>query len=309
MTFTALTQDIDTLSLQGLVACRGFIGPLRQRTRPTKVMGGARLSRRLGRGLDFAEVRAYQAGDDVRTIDWRVTARRGQAHTKLFLEEHESPTLALVDISSSMRFATRGAFKSVRACQFAAALAWRALQRGEHIGGIVSNGERHWFCAPSAGQRGVMRWLQTLVLAHQEPVSNRDTKSSLGLPSLLRAARQRKIHGSHLTLLSDHRGVDPELFNELRHLVPRNQLAAVQVIDAIEKALPPEGLYPVSSLEGEKKVTINTAHQKVRQQYQDQSTQWLNLWHQHYQQLHANWQMLSTDIPLPEAMQTLMEQS
>ncbi|MFT6038708.1 MAG: hypothetical protein ACI9TP_001500, partial [Candidatus Azotimanducaceae bacterium] len=89
-----------------------------------------------GRGIDFAEVRTYEPGDDVRTIDWRVTARTGAPHTKLFQEEKERPVLILVDQSQPMFFGSRVAFKSVIAAEVGALLAWTALTRGDRVGGI-----------------------------------------------------------------------------------------------------------------------------------------------------------------------------
>ena len=90
-----------------------------------------------GRGIDFAEVRVYQPGDDVRTIDWRVTARTQVAHTKVFQEEKERPVLILVDQSASMYFGSQVTFKSVLAARTAAIIAWAALERGDRVGGLV----------------------------------------------------------------------------------------------------------------------------------------------------------------------------
>jgi Uncharacterized conserved protein (some members contain a von Willebrand factor type A (vWA) domain) len=100
----------------------------------TSAISGLHDSRFRGRGMDYLESRAYQAGDDIRNMDWRVTARTGIAHTKLFQEERERPIYLLVDNNPSMRFATRGQFKSVIAAQIAAALGWSAVQQGDRVG-------------------------------------------------------------------------------------------------------------------------------------------------------------------------------
>jgi uncharacterized protein (DUF58 family) len=89
-----------------------------------------------GRGMEFDEVRGYMQGDDVRTLDWRVTARTGRPHTKLFREERERPVLLCMDMRNAMFFATRGAFKAVRAVQAAALLGWSAVHQGERLGGF-----------------------------------------------------------------------------------------------------------------------------------------------------------------------------
>lgn len=102
---------------------------------------GLQRSPQRGRGMAFAEVRLYQPGDDIRSIDWRVTARRQAPHTKLYEEERERPVLLLCDLGPSLFFASTGAFKQVRCAQLASILAWLALWSGDQVGGIVFNGE------------------------------------------------------------------------------------------------------------------------------------------------------------------------
>lgn len=106
-------------SLEELLNLRGAAMAMQRQVRRKSAapQSGGSVSRRLGRGLDFAEVREYQAGDDVRMIDWKVTARSGAAHTKLFVEERERPVLLLVDFRANMRFGTRGMYKSMLAAQ------------------------------------------------------------------------------------------------------------------------------------------------------------------------------------------------
>ena len=116
-------------------AARGM--DLLQANKTRNPLSGLLSSKFRGRGIDFAEVRIYQPGDDVRTIDWRVTARTQIPHTKLFQEEKERPVLILVDQSTSMFFGSRQAFKSVLAAESAALIAWTALERGDRVAGIV----------------------------------------------------------------------------------------------------------------------------------------------------------------------------
>ena len=106
-------------------------------------MSGNYLARSKGRGMEFDEVRHYQNGDDIRAIDWRVTARTGKTHTKLFREEVERPVLIATDLSASMFFGTRLLFKSVQAAHVASLVAWHAKSRGDRIGGVVFNQHSH----------------------------------------------------------------------------------------------------------------------------------------------------------------------
>ena len=106
-------------------------------------LAGTYLAKSKGRGMEFDEVRHYQNGDDVRTIDWRVTARTGKVHTKLFREEKERPVFILTDLSSSMHFGSSLLFKSVQAAHLAALIAWHVKQRGDKLGGLVFSQHQH----------------------------------------------------------------------------------------------------------------------------------------------------------------------
>jgi uncharacterized protein (DUF58 family) len=127
-----------TVSVEELIALRGVKLPLRTAVSATSgPHGGSRLSRHRGRGVDFAEVRLYQPGDDVRSIDWRVTARKAKPHTKVYREERERPTLIVVDQSRAMFFGSRVRMKSVAAAECAALLAWHSVDAGDRVGGLV----------------------------------------------------------------------------------------------------------------------------------------------------------------------------
>ncbi len=104
---------------------------------------GAYLSAFKGRGMEFEEARPYQPGDDIRNLDWRVTARTGKPHTKLFREERERPILLWVDYRNTMFFATKGVYKSVIAARAAALLAWSAHHHGDRVGGIIFSEQIH----------------------------------------------------------------------------------------------------------------------------------------------------------------------
>ncbi len=125
----------------------------------TRQLSGNYLANIKGRGMEFAEVRHYQPGDDVRAIDWAVTARTGKAHTKLFQEEKERPVFLLVDVSDSMIFGSQLVFKSVQACHLAALLSWQAKQRNDRLGGIVFNQQQVAELKPTSRNKGLMAFL------------------------------------------------------------------------------------------------------------------------------------------------------
>ncbi|NNC54316.1 MAG: DUF58 domain-containing protein, partial [Pseudomonadales bacterium] len=141
----ATTQIESLLNLRH--AAREIALFARQRSR-SQLAGGSKTLFR-GRGLEFEEVRHYQAGDELRAIDWRVTARSGVAHTKLFREERERPVFVLVDLRDSMAFGSQHCFKSVQACETAALVAWAALQHNDRIGALVFNQQQHTEIRPA----------------------------------------------------------------------------------------------------------------------------------------------------------------
>ena len=110
---------------------------LAPKVRIKNTLAGQYLAPHKGRGMEFAEVRHYQHGDDIRSIDWRVTARTGETHTKLFQEDREQPIVLLVDLRSPMWFGSKNCFKSVLASHIASVLAWAGLDAGERVGGIA----------------------------------------------------------------------------------------------------------------------------------------------------------------------------
>src|SRR5690606_436223 len=125
-------------------------------------MTGAHISKIRGRGVDFEEHRAYQPGDDIRTIDWRVTARTGRPFTKVFREERERPVIIGIDQSASMYFGSQVAFKSVVAAEAAAIICWTTVDNGDRVGGVVFNESEQDLIKPRRGKRSALRLLNAL---------------------------------------------------------------------------------------------------------------------------------------------------
>jgi len=234
-------------SLDELVRLRAVAGALRRRRLSSRApAAGAAVSRRLGRGLDFAETRSYQPGDDVRLIDWRVTARSGQAHTKLFVEERERPVLLVVDARASMRFATRGMYKSVMAARLAAVLGWSAVAARDRVGGFVIGDDWHAEVRPRSGRRGLMALFRAIVAGQRRvPL---DAAGQLG-DSLARL-RHVAQPGSTVVVLSDFGGFDDSARRALGAQLHRLDLLAVQVSDPLERALPDAGRYELVAADG-----------------------------------------------------------
>jgi uncharacterized protein (DUF58 family) len=198
---------------------------------------GGYLSAFKGRGMEFDETRLYQPGDDIRSIDWRVTARTGKTHTKLFREEREKPVFISVDNRPSMHFATRGVFKSVQAKKLAGLLAWVANQQGDRIGGQIFSQTSCRELKPQNGKHSVLHFLNTLVIADQ--TEGNDFTLAQALARLSQHARP----GSLVYIISDFRGVNEQTENYLLKLSEHCDVVLIFVYDPLEKGLPTQGRY------------------------------------------------------------------
>jgi uncharacterized protein (DUF58 family) len=202
-----------------------------------KHLSGNYLAKIKGRGMEFAEVRHYQAGDDIRSIDWSVTARTGKAHTKLFQEEKERPVFILLDLSDSMIFGSQFVFKSVQACHLAALLSWQAKQRNDRLGGIVFNQQKVAELKPTGRNAGLMAFLhQSKQLCSSTPFKMQQQSQSL-LVQLKRLSYLVQT-GSQVHLISDFSQLDEQCQKLISQIRRHNQINAWQVSDPLEFALP-----------------------------------------------------------------------
>lgn len=202
---------------------------------------GGHLSRFRGRGMEFDESRVYQPGDDTRNMDWRVTARAGTPHVKLFREERERPVWLLADQGPSMRFGTRVAFKSVVAARAAALLGWAAVDRADRVGGLVFDAQRHLERRPVARTAGLLPILERL---SEPPESGGRGYASVSEAALhlIRLVRP----GGLVAVISDFAGVRPESARWIAELAAAGELLLILVHDPLEAQAPPPGRYPVT---------------------------------------------------------------
>jgi uncharacterized protein (DUF58 family) len=266
------------------------------RSRVLATRSGGHLSRFRGRGVEFDESRAYQPGDDVRNMDWRVTARAGAPHVKLFREERERPLWLLVDMGPSMRFGTRVAFKSVVAARAAALLAWAAVEQSDRIGGLVFDETRHVERRPAARTRALLPLLQALAQGPEEGGTE-------GLATLDEAA-ERLVKlvrpGSLVFLLSDFLGLAAERPAWLAQLARANELVLVHISDPLEAAAPPAGLYPVT--DGTRRGLLDTGDSARRDAWQRRFAAHLDLVEGLARRYRVHLLRLRTDEPVGPAL-------
>jgi uncharacterized protein (DUF58 family) len=187
--------------------------------------------------MDFAEVRKYQAGDDIRSIDWRVTARTGKPHTKLFTEEREKPVILYVDLSGSMQFGSTLMLKAVQAAHLAALCAWIAIQQNDRIGAVIDLGDQLIELKPQGRQRGVLLILQQLIDGQQRNISARLSSGQPNpthLTHALRAMTRLAPKGSEIVLISDFVHYDAALDPLFTQLRKHNALRIMHIFDPLE---------------------------------------------------------------------------
>lgn len=206
------------------------------------LLSGRHRSRLRGRGLDFDEVRKYVAGDDIRNIDWRVTARVGSTHSKVFTEERERPVLLIVDQSSSMFFGSRVFLKSVVAAHTAALGAWRTLEVGDRIGGIVFDDQDTDYVSPKRDRRSVQRLLNLVASRNQNLGPEKKETRENQLNAALRQVQQVVTHDFLVFIISDFMDFNHESMKILIGISRHNDLIAAQVLDPMEEELPESNL-------------------------------------------------------------------
>ncbi|WP_448563903.1 DUF58 domain-containing protein [Thalassotalea ganghwensis] len=238
-------------------------------------MAGNYLARSKGRGMEFDEVRHYQVGDDIRAIDWRVTARTGETHTKLFREEIERPVLIVTELSNNLMFGSSLLFKSVQASHLAALVAWHAKSRGDRVGGIVFNQQAHLEIKPRSRQQGVLHYLNALVKIHQDAQSMMKKTNALSSDyfeeNCLRA-RQIARPGSMMYFITDGHSITSESIRHLARISKHCELVMCLITDPLEHQLPESQMnLNVSITDGKNRQQLTLGDVKTANLYKEKA--------------------------------------
>lgn len=294
------TPDLDALVRLRASARRLDLRPGRRAPDP---LSGTRLSRYRARGMEYAESRAYLPGDEIRNMDWRVTARTGRPHTKLFQEERERPVMLAVDYGPSMFFGTRVAFKTVIAAHAAALVAWAALRSGDHVGAVIATPGREVEVRAAGGRSGVLRVLRALH-AHAVLPEAPGRGGPGRLPELLARMRRVSRSGTLAVLLSDFYGFDAEAEKALSLLRGRCELIGGLVVDPLERSAPPPGRYAVS--DGRAIAVLDSTGRAFREQYRRRFDAHAERVRAAFGRLGAPLVTLSSDAPVEEALHSAL---
>ena len=232
------------------------------------LLSGRHASRVRGRGLAFEELREYLPGDDIRTMDWRVTARAAKPFVRVYADEKDRPALFVVDQRINMFFGTRRAMKSVAAAEVAALGAWRVLSQGDRVGGIVFNDSRVDELRPQRSRAAVLRLLQTVATQNAELRADTAVAAAPGrLDEALAAAARVATHDHLVIIASDLDGHGRPTRDLLRRLARHNDVVVAVVYDPFLLALPPSGELVVS--DGELQVELGFGRGRTRRNIAD----------------------------------------
>lgn len=248
-----------------------------------------------GRGLEFEEVRAYQHGDDYRTVDWRVTARTGRLHTKLFREDRERTLAVVLDAGAAMQFGTQGAFKWVAAARVAALFAWLALESGDPVAGVLHGRGRYALRAPAGrGQGAALR-----LFRQWAGVAPDGAEEGSRLGDALAQLRRDAPPGSAVLLVGDFRDLE-RAGRHLARLVRHHDLLAIRITDPLERELPAAGWLAFRG-EGET-VRLDGADGRLRERYVDDAKEEATAIANLFRRYRIPYAELSTEQPLVEGL-------
>ena len=231
---------------------------IKTRKLSNNIFGGEYHSAFKGRGMTFSEVRKYQYGDDVRTIDWNVTARYREPYVKVFEEERELTLMLLVDISGSSNFGTRTKLKNEILTEIAATLAFSALNNNDKVGLVLFSNKIELFITPKKGKIHILRIIRELL--NYESTSLK-TNISKALEFLSQVQKKKAI----IFVLSDF--IDSDYSKSVQLLSKKHDLTGVRIFDLFEKELQKSGLLFVNDAETGRKLWINSSSKKVRESY------------------------------------------
>lgn len=212
-----------------------------------RFLAGRHESRMRGRGLSFEELRTYMPGDDVRTIDWRVTARTGQPFVRVYNEEKDRPALIVVDQRTNMFFGSRRSMKSVAAAEVAALCAWRVMTLGDRVGGVVFNDVKQEAIRPHRSRGAVILLAETISIQNNALSADSDIERSPSqLNAVLGSVAALARHDHLIIVVSDFDGHGPETRDLLLRMSVANDVIAVLVYDPFLLDLPRQGEMVVS---------------------------------------------------------------
>lgn len=235
----------------------------------SSLLAGKHVSRLRGRGLNFEELRHYRPGDDIRSMDWKVTQRTGKPHIKVFTEERERNVFVVVDQRMSMFFGSTHKTKSVVAAEIAALIAWRITSTGDRVGGVVYNDEKTKIIPAKRGRQHVTQLLNELVKKNHELSAGASVKQK-GPAFNQMLAKLHKIAGNNalILLIGDGYDWDDTSTEYVKKIRQHNEVIAFHIYDPLELTLPEMPQMVVS--DGEHQIQFSSQSEEMKRKYQEE---------------------------------------
>ena len=250
--------------------------------------GGDYHSNFKGRGMTFSEVREYVPGDDIRLIDWNVTAKTGKPHIKIFEEERELSVLILIDVSSSGIFGSKKDLKIDVAVEIAAMLSFSAIKNNDKVGLVLFSDIIEKYIPPKKGKKHVLR-LITDIINHDFDINKKKTSIKNAIDFANKISKRKSV----IFLISDF--IDNDFFNELKFLNFKHDLIGLQIYDSFERDFPNIGLVNIHDSETGKKAWIDTSSKKNRENFLKDSNSKLDLFSKKCKNIGFDLLQISTD--------------
>lgn len=253
----------DLLKMEHLA--RGF-SFLAKKQKVRSILGGKHASKLRGRGLDFEEVRNYVAGDDIRNIDWKVTARTQKTSTRVYSEEKEKPALIIVDQSKSMFFGSQKRTKSVVAAELAALAAFRVLKEGDRVGGVVFADKSIDIVFPKRDRKNILRFLEKIVERNRELETSPPIKFEEALKETMGKIRNIITHDFLIIIISDFLRYSPEVIKFISRMSQHNDVILAKVFDPMERDISSTKLI---AGDGDKQIVVDGEDKKLRKKFKE----------------------------------------
>ncbi|MCM5664114.1 DUF58 domain-containing protein [Galbibacter mesophilus] len=238
---------------------------LARKQKVNSILAGKHASKLRGRGLDFEEVRNYVKGDDIRNIDWKVTARTQKTHTRVYTEEKEKPVLIVVDQSYSMFFGSVNKTKSTVAAELAAIAAFRVFKEGDRVGGLVFSDDSYDVIAPKRSRKNIIHILEKIVDRNHQLKDAKPTNFDDTLKKIIQRVFNIVTHDYLVVIISDFVRYDASVIRAIAGISRHNDVVLAKVFDPMEREIPNTKFVAGNT---EKQITVDGKNNKIQKEFQ-----------------------------------------
>lgn len=283
-----------SVTLEDLIKQQNYLPYLQIKNNlTTSTLTGEIKSALKGRGMELEEVRSYTYGDDIRDMDWRVTARKSEPFTKVYREEKDREITVLIDMSSSMVFGTRNELKTVSAAKILALLGWYSLKNKDRFGALIFDGKTSQYFKPQNNRQNLTAVFKSLAKTSVEVLHNSGDGDISEALKILQF--NQKGHGI-VFILSDFQKFDTQKIKQLATIAKSNKVCCINIFDVLEEVAPPSDEY--SAEYKNQKLSFDTSSEEFKHEYQIYFSQKRESLRKSLQKFSCKYVEIRTDIPV-----------